>query len=840
MSNAQVPQGFNYQAIARDETGQPIVNTAIPVQLSIQSDSLGGTVFWKELHSSVTTNDLGLFTLVVGKGARQSGTASTFDEIDWTVAPQFIMIEVDYGGWKTMGSSRLWAVPYSMVAKDLSGAVNKLTVEGATSDMEESLFEVKNKLGQTVFAVYNEGVRIYVDDGDAKGLKGGFAIGGLNPAKDAPQDLFIVSPDSIRAYIYDDPLVKGLKGGFAIGGFNTAKGLTNDYLLISPDSIRAYIDTDPAKAIKGGFAIGSINPAKAGSEEYLRVTRDSTRVYINDIPGKAIKGGFAIGGINTAKGAAKFFDVTTEAATIINPSQNRILWYPLKNAFLTGRVLIDNPANVGENSFATGYESKAKGMYSQAMGYKAAANGNYSTAIGKYATANSINSFAFGESANAINPESYAIGRGAVANGYRSFSFGSAGVDSAGIATDVTRALGDYSFAIGQGSKSVGKGSFAIGIANTANGNFSVATGYKTSANIGSTSMGYNTMAGGGYSTALGIYTTASGQFSTALGYGAIASGDNSTALGAYTVAPSLGETAIGTCNTLYTAYGVYTWYNWDRLFVIGNGETTSERSDALVVLKTGDVGIGISYPSARLHVIGNGSGGVGIGSYVSGSTTNVTSIWGESTGTGAGDSKAIVAKANRNGPGRHYTGYFYSGGTQGSYHGLYADLRTGGGIDLAEYIYDTVGNTEQADVVVADSENKESIVKSTKPYETSVIGVVSSNPHMVIGTELLFDDESGEYYENVNAAKLAIAGRVPVKATDENGPILIGDCVTTSSIPGYAMKWTLLDLNEATDFDELKSILAENEKRRSAIIGKALESLESGEDEIMVLVGIY
>jgi len=32
---------------------------------------------------------------------------------------------------------------------------------------------VKNKDGQRIFAVYNDGVRIYVDDGDAKG---GFAI----------------------------------------------------------------------------------------------------------------------------------------------------------------------------------------------------------------------------------------------------------------------------------------------------------------------------------------------------------------------------------------------------------------------------------------------------------------------------------------------------------------------------------------------------------------------------------------------------------------------------------------------------------------------------------------
>ena len=82
-----------------------------------------------------------------------------------------------------MGSSRLWAVPYSMVAGDLNDTLKKLIVKGQTDIMDEALFEVKNKTGQTVFAVYNEGVRVYVDDG-SKGKKAGFAIGGFNKVKD--------------------------------------------------------------------------------------------------------------------------------------------------------------------------------------------------------------------------------------------------------------------------------------------------------------------------------------------------------------------------------------------------------------------------------------------------------------------------------------------------------------------------------------------------------------------------------------------------------------------------------------------------------------------------------
>jgi hypothetical protein len=265
LAECQVPQGFNYQAIARDVVGDPIVNTSLPVKICIQSDSLGGTIFWEELHSAITTNAYGLFSLYVGQGTRQvASTVPTFNTINWAVTPKFINTKIWYGGeWKDMGSSRFWSVPYSMVSGSINETLNKLYVSGETEDMEEALFQVKNKDGQIIFAVYNEGVRVYVADGDSKGKKGGFAIGGFGATKaDVPgQEYFVVSSDSIRAYIYDDPFVKTAKGGFAIGGFGMSKG----------------------------------------GDEYLRINRDSTRVYINDLPGKGKKGGFAIGGFGSSK-----------------------------------------------------------------------------------------------------------------------------------------------------------------------------------------------------------------------------------------------------------------------------------------------------------------------------------------------------------------------------------------------------------------------------------------------------------------------------------------------------------------------------------------------------------
>ncbi|MCX6334869.1 MAG: hypothetical protein NT092_11300, partial [Bacteroidia bacterium] len=89
--SSQIPQGFNYQAIARDGSGNILPNTPLQAMIYVQSLSTGGTIFWKELHSAVTTNDFGLFTLVVGTGTRQvESTVATFDLIDWSVTPIYL------------------------------------------------------------------------------------------------------------------------------------------------------------------------------------------------------------------------------------------------------------------------------------------------------------------------------------------------------------------------------------------------------------------------------------------------------------------------------------------------------------------------------------------------------------------------------------------------------------------------------------------------------------------------------------------------------------------------------------------------------------------------------
>ena len=267
--SSQVPLGFNYQAIARDGVGVIIANTALPVKITIQTST--GTVIYEELFSSVTSNQFGLISIVVGTGTWQSGSAATFSAIDWKSQQLYLKTTIQYPGttWTIMGTSQIWGVPYSLVAKEVAGPLTKLGITGTTSDMEEALFEVKNQAGNTVFAVYNEGIRAYVGNGDAKGKRGGFAVGGYDATKGSGTiyDLFTLNTDSARIYVDSKPNLKGARGGFSVGGYDMTKGTFQDYLNVSKDSVRIYIDSNPlTKGKRGGFAVGGYEMTKGTND----------------------------------------------------------------------------------------------------------------------------------------------------------------------------------------------------------------------------------------------------------------------------------------------------------------------------------------------------------------------------------------------------------------------------------------------------------------------------------------------------------------------------------------------------------------------------------------------
>jgi uncharacterized protein (TIGR02145 family) len=317
---AQVPQGFNYQAIARNANGVPVASQSVPVRISIVTSLTGGTVIWQEEHSSVTADQYGLISLVVGTGTQTGGSAASFSAIDWSSQTFFLKTEVKYPGpgWTDMGTSQIWSVPYSLQAKNV-GPLSKLGIAGTTADMEEALFEVKNKSGQTVFAVYNEGIRAYVGNGDAKGKKGGFSVGGYDATKgSAIYDLLTLNTDSTRIYFDSNPAGKGKKGGFSVGGYDMTKGGVQNYLDVNGDSVRIYVENANTKGKKGGFAVGGYDATKTKTmKNLLTVSNDSVRIYVDNANAKGKKGGFAVGGYDMTKDAStEYLRVTSDSVKV--------------------------------------------------------------------------------------------------------------------------------------------------------------------------------------------------------------------------------------------------------------------------------------------------------------------------------------------------------------------------------------------------------------------------------------------------------------------------------------------------------------------------------------------
>ena len=106
-SFSQAPQGFNYQAIVRDASGNVRSNEGVQFQFEIQ-DSFGFTVY-SEAHT-VVTNKYGLADgIIIGKGA----TADNFANIDWGNGTYYIDVTVD---GINIGRSQLLSVPYALYA----------------------------------------------------------------------------------------------------------------------------------------------------------------------------------------------------------------------------------------------------------------------------------------------------------------------------------------------------------------------------------------------------------------------------------------------------------------------------------------------------------------------------------------------------------------------------------------------------------------------------------------------------------------------------------------------------------------------------------------------------
>ncbi|MBK7343802.1 MAG: hypothetical protein IPJ06_12365 [Saprospiraceae bacterium] len=106
-----------------------------------------------------------------------------------------------------------------------------------------------------------------------------------------------------------------------------------------------------------------------------------------------------------------------------------------------------------------------------------------------------------------------------------------------------------------------------------------------------------------GNSTAMGNSTIAEGVNTTAMGLETHARGENATAMGNGTKADAYSSLAKAPHNI--GGGDPANWVETDPIFIIGNGSDWQNPSNALTVLKNGNMGLGTTTPGATLDVEG-------------------------------------------------------------------------------------------------------------------------------------------------------------------------------------------------------------------------------------------
>ncbi len=145
-------------------------------------------------------------------------------------------------------------------------------------------------------------------------------------------------------------------------------------------------------------------------------------------------------------------------------------------------------------------------------------------------------------------------------------------------------------------------------------------------------------------------------------------------------------------------------------------------------------------------------------------------------------------------------------------------EIQIDGGSDLAELfdITDRRDMIQPGYVVSIDPDEPGKLMLSNKAYDKKVAGVLSGANGVKPGI-LMGQDNTIATGDDL----VTLSGRTYVVVNDEGGKINVGDLITTSSIPGQAMR------------------AKKNKKAQGAVIGKAMTPMSGKKGFVLVLVNL-
>ena len=342
---APAQQGISYQAALRNAQGEPMANREVRLRLTLRE---GATDRYAETQT-VTTTALGLINVVVGEGTPVSGD---FGQLDWSHQYDLV-VEIDAelsGSYTQLQASALHPVPqaqWARVASELQMPESRgLTLQPKpTAQLHEDsvLFGVRNKNGDLVFAVYNSGVAVYVDDRDngSRPQRAGFMVGGMDGTRDGTQrTLFAVDGTGTQVLVDEGTGGRPQRAGFRVGGMDgTRDGERAQRNLFEVDASGTRVHVDGRDATgrpqRAGFMVGGMDGTRAGST-LLTVDSSGTSVFIDDATtaGRPQRAGFRVGGMDGTRASqpANYFVVTSDSTRVYVDERNR----PQRAGFAVG------------------------------------------------------------------------------------------------------------------------------------------------------------------------------------------------------------------------------------------------------------------------------------------------------------------------------------------------------------------------------------------------------------------------------------------------------------------------------------------------------------------------
>jgi hypothetical protein len=201
----------------------------------------------------------------------------------------------------------------------------------------------------------------------------------------------------------------------------------------------------------------------------------------------------------------------------------------------------------------------------------------------------------------------------------------------------------------------------------------------------------------------------------------------------------------------------------------------------------------------------------------VEGWAINGEGIWGISTKghgvAGHSDGEGIgVIGTSKSGVGVHGKGGRLAGFFEGDVE-VTGDIRLANADCAEDFDVSSSDKVEPGTVMVLGNEGD--LFESKQAYDKRVAGVISGAGDYKPG--IVLDKQQSQR----NRQPIALMGKVFCKVDAQFGAIEVGDLLTTSSTPGYAMKTS----------DPFKAF--------GAVIGKALRPLTEGQGLIPILIAL-